>query len=65
MLSLLFTVVLILIAVGILLWAIQAMPWIDADLKQVAKIVIVVILAFYLIGVLAGMVPAPSFRFTR
>lgn len=65
MLSLLITVVVILLIVGVLLWAIQAMPWIDADMKHVIKILVVVIVALYLIGLLAGAIPQPGFRYPR
>lgn len=65
MLGLLLTVVVTLLIIGVLLWAIGAMPWIDPDIKQAIKIIVVVIVAFWLIATLFGVLPQPSFRFPR
>lgn len=62
MIGLLITILVGLIVVGLILWAVQAFPWIDADFKHAAKIVIVVIFVLWLIGVLVGIVPLPAFR---
>lgn len=65
MIPLLLTVVLTLLGVGVLLWALDALPWISADIKQVIRIVVIVIVAFWLIGLLAGMVPVPHFNYWK
>ena len=65
MIGLLITVLVGLIVVGLILWAVQAFPWIDADFKHAAKIVIVVIFVLWLIGVLLGYmpeIPMPALR---
>jgi hypothetical protein len=56
------SIVVVLIVVGVLLWAVSAMPWIDADFKQVIRIIIVVATALYLLGALTGYAPIPLRR---
>ncbi len=59
----LITVVLALLVVGILLWALNALPWIDGDIKQAIRVIVIVIVALWLIGVLFGYVPElPAYR---
>jgi hypothetical protein len=61
----LITVVVALLVVGILLWALSALPWIDGDIKQAIRVIVIVIVALWLLGVLLGyapMVPAYPYR---
>ncbi|HYR45050.1 MAG TPA: Thivi_2564 family membrane protein [Terriglobia bacterium] len=62
MIGLLLTVIVVLLVVGILLWAIQAMPWIDPGIKQAIRIIVIVIVVLWLIAALVGMVPMPALR---
>ncbi len=62
----LITVVLALLVVGILLWALSALPWIDADIKQAIRVIVIVIVALWLLGVLFGYAPAlPLYPYRR
>lgn len=47
-----------LVVVGVLLWALESLPMIDATIKQVAKVVIVVAAVLWLLSVFFGT-PAP------
>ncbi len=39
---------------GLLLWAIEAFPVLDATIKQIMKIIIIVVAALYVLQVLFG-----------
>lgn len=52
MLSLLVYMVVTLLVVGLLLWAIDSMPWINADVKKMIHILVVVIAVLWLIGII-------------
>lgn len=59
------TILVGLIVAGLILWAIQAFPWMDADFKHAAKIVVVVVFVLWLLSVLLGYaptLPTPTFR---
>lgn len=43
-------IIVILIVVGVLLWAIQAMPAIDPTMKQIIRILVVVVAVLWLLG---------------
>lgn len=58
----LITVVLSLLVVGVLLWALSALPFIDANIKQIIRVIVIVIVALWLIGVLFGYVPELPYR---
>ena len=47
-------IVLILIVAGVLLWAIMAMPAIDATIKQVIKIIVIVVVVIWVVYIIAG-----------
>jgi hypothetical protein len=49
--------ILCLCIVGVLLWAIQVMPWIDGNIKQVIRIVVIVVVAIWLLYQLFGLFP--------
>jgi heme A synthase len=53
MLNLLFTVVLVVVVVGLLIWALDRVP-IDPTLRQWARVVLIVIAALWLIYLVAG-----------
>jgi cytochrome b subunit of formate dehydrogenase len=52
MLNLLITIVVTLLIVGVFLWAIDAMPWINADIKRLIHILIVVVAVLWVIHLL-------------
>jgi len=52
MVSMLVSIVVTLLIVGLLLWAIDAMPWINADVKRMIHILVIVIAVLWLIGVI-------------
>ncbi len=62
MLSLLVTIVVTLLIVGLMLWAVDAMPWINANVKTMIHIVVIVFAVLWLIGVIfpgfAGHLPS-------
>jgi hypothetical protein len=45
----------ILLLLGVLVWAIRAMPWIDVNFKTVAIIILVVFVALWLISAFFGV----------
>ncbi len=53
-LSLLITMVVTLLIVGVLLWAVDAMPWINVDVKKMIHILVIVFAVLWLIEVLFG-----------
>lgn len=52
MLNLLVPIVATLLVVGLLLWAIDAMPWINPDVKKMIHILVIVIAALWVIQIL-------------
>lgn len=44
----------VLLIVGVILWAISQLPWIDAGVKRIIYIVVVVVTAIWLISALTG-----------
>lgn len=50
----LISIVGVLLVVGLLLWALTAMPAIDATIKQLIKIIVIVAAGLWVIGVLFG-----------
>lgn len=47
----------ILLLAGLLLWAIGAAPKIDADLKQLIRIIVIVVVGIWLISLFFGVGP--------
>lgn len=43
-------IIVILLVVGVLLWAVNAMPAIDPTMKQIIKILVVVVAVLWLLG---------------
>jgi len=43
-----------LLIVGVLLWAVSALPFIDAGIKKIIYIVVVVVVCLWLVSVLFG-----------
>lgn len=52
--------VITLLVVGLFLWAVDALPWISADIKKLIHILIVIIAVLWVIGVLF-----PGWHFPR
>lgn len=62
----LITVVIALLIIGVLLWALNALPFIDPNIKQIIRVLVIVIVALWLIGVLFGYVPTlPAYPYRR
>lgn len=51
----LFEVIVVLLIVGVLLWGLARAPWLDADFKQLIRMIVIVIVAIWLILNLATM----------
>jgi hypothetical protein len=45
----------ILLLAGLLLWAVSALPWIDAGIKRLIYIVVVVVIGVWLISSIFGV----------
>ena len=54
MLSLLVTMIVTLLIVGVLLWAVDSMPWINPDVKKMIHILVIVFAVLWTIQVLFG-----------
>ncbi len=54
MLSSAIAVIITLLVVGLLLWAVDQMPWINADVKKLIHILVIVIAVLYCIQILFG-----------
>lgn len=54
MLSLAITLIVTLLIVGLLLWAVESMPFINADVKKIIRILVIVITVLWCIQVLFG-----------
>lgn len=52
MLNLIVYMVVTLLLVGLLLWAVDSMPWINADVKKMIDILVIVMAVLWLIGVI-------------
>lgn len=52
MLSILISIIVFLLVVGLLLWAVQELPWIPPQFKQLLRVIIVVFAALVLLGYL-------------
>lgn len=62
----LITVVVALLVVGILLWGLNSLPWIEGDVKQVIRVVVIVLTALWLLGALLGYAPMlPAYPYHR
>lgn len=55
MLSLIVTMVVTLLVVGLLLWAVAAMPWINADVKKMIHILVIIFAVLWLIQIIFGV----------
>jgi hypothetical protein len=49
------TLILVLVIVGVVLWAISALPFIDANIKKIIYVLVVVLVVVWLISVLFGL----------
>ncbi len=54
--ELLVTIVIALIVVGLLLWAADSLP-IDAAIKQIIRVVVIVAVVLWLLGAVTGYMP--------
>lgn len=54
MISLIITVIVIAMIVGLMLWAIANLPFIPAPMAQILRVFIIVVACLWLIGVLFG-----------
>jgi hypothetical protein len=54
MLSVLITVIVVCMVIGLLLWAIANLPFIPAPMAQILRVVIIVVGCLWLISVLLG-----------
>jgi hypothetical protein len=50
MISLLITIVVVLLVVGILLWGLNALPGIDPTIKQIIRVVVIVIALLWIVA---------------
>ena len=58
MLSLIVYMIVTLLVVGLLLWAIDSMPWINADIKKLIHILVIVAAVLWLINLIfPGHIP--------
>lgn len=48
-------IILVLLVVGVLLWGLSAIPAIDPTIKQFIRVAIIVVVAIWLIYILAGV----------
>ena len=60
MISLFISVIVVCMVVGLLLWALSALPFIPAPMAQILKVVIIVIACLWLISVLLGYSGMPG-----
>lgn len=62
----LITVIVALLVVGVLLWALNALPFIDPNMKQIVRVLVIVVVALWLLGVLLGYAPVlPAYPYHR
>lgn len=54
MLSSAVAIIVTLLIVGLLLWAVDAMPWINADVKKMIHILVIVLAVLWCIQILFG-----------
>jgi hypothetical protein len=54
MLSTAIAIIVTLLVVGLLLWAIDSMPWINADVKKLIHILVIVLAVLWCIQLLFG-----------
>ncbi len=45
----------VLLLVGVVLWGVSALPWIDAGVKRLIHVVVVVVVALWLISAIFGV----------
>lgn len=58
--------IVVLLICGLLLWALESFPYIDSGIKQIIKIVIVVVVCLWLIDIVAGgLYISPLFHWRR
>ena len=57
MISFFVSLIVVCLVIGLLIWAVQSLPFIPAPMAQILKVVIVVFGCLWLIGALAGYVP--------
>lgn len=64
MLSALLMIVVFALVVGILLWGLNSLPWIDANIKSLIRVVVIVVFAIWVVLTIAGMfgVHTPAIR---
>jgi len=49
-------IILVVVVAGIILWGVQAFPALDATVKQIVKVLVIVVAAIYVVYALFGMV---------
>lgn len=54
MVSIALSIVVTLLVVGLFLWAVDALPWINADIKKLIHILIIVVAVLWVIQLLFG-----------
>lgn len=59
MLAMAVTMVITLLIVGLLLWAVDAMPWINADIKKMIHILVIVVAVLWIISALFPQLHLP------
>jgi len=55
MIGLFLWILIVALIVGVILWGVAAAPWIDAGIKQLIRVFVIVIFAIFLILQVAGM----------
>lgn len=57
MVSIALSIIVTLLVVGLFLWAVDALPWINADIKKLIHILIIVVAVLWVIQLLFGTAP--------
>jgi hypothetical protein len=55
----LFTLVIALVVIGVLLWAINSFIPMDAKIKQILNVVVVIVVVLWLLSLFTGYLPNP------
>lgn len=55
MLAALIVIVLVALIVGVILWGLSQLPWLDPNIKQLIRVVVVVVFAIWVILRIASM----------
>lgn len=60
MIGTLIYVLLVVLIVGVVLWAINAMPWIDPPVRQAARVIVIAALAIWVIWIVFSFLAGTS-----